>query len=66
MVGVAFWGSHMGLTQGLLASMVTDTAPAALRGTAFGADWCADPPGDYREGIFPGIREVSQGLYTPS
>ena len=36
MSGVALWGLHMGLTQGLLATMVTDTAPAALRGTAFG------------------------------
>jgi len=36
MVGVALWGLHMGLTQGLLATMVTDTAPATLRGTAFG------------------------------
>jgi MFS family permease len=37
MVGVSLWGLHMGLTQGLLATMVTDTAPEALRGTAFGA-----------------------------
>lgn len=37
MLGIALWGLHMGLTQGLLATMVTDTAPAALRGTAFGA-----------------------------
>ncbi len=37
MVGVMLWGLHMGLTQGLLATMVTDTAPEALRGTAFGA-----------------------------
>jgi MFS family permease len=36
MGGVALWGLHMGLTQGLLATMVTDTAPPALRGTAFG------------------------------
>ncbi len=36
MVGVAFWGLHMGMTQGLLAALVADTAPAALRGTAFG------------------------------
>ncbi len=36
MGGVALWGIHMGLTQGLLATMVTDTAPANLRGTAFG------------------------------
>ena len=35
-LGVALWGLHMGLTQGLLATMVADTAPAELRGTAFG------------------------------
>jgi len=34
--GVVVWGLHMGLTQGLLASLVADTAPADLRGTAFG------------------------------
>lgn len=36
LLGVALWGLHMGLTQGLLAAMVADTAPADLRGTAFG------------------------------
>jgi MFS family permease len=36
MVGVVFWGLHMGLTQGVLASLVADRAPAELRGTAFG------------------------------
>ena len=36
MAGVALWGLHMGLTQGLLAAMVADAAPARLRGTAFG------------------------------
>jgi len=35
-LGVALWGLHMGLTQGLLASLIADTAPAELRGTAFG------------------------------
>jgi len=35
-LGVVFWGLHMGMTQGLLATMVADTAPAHLRGTAFG------------------------------
>jgi MFS family permease len=35
-IGAALWGLHMGLTQGLLASLVADTAPAELRGTAFG------------------------------
>ncbi len=34
--GVALWGLHMGLTQGLLATLVADTAPPELRGTAFG------------------------------
>jgi MFS family permease len=34
--GVALWGLHMALTQGLLATMVADAAPAPLRGTAFG------------------------------
>jgi MFS family permease len=34
--GVALWGLHMGLTQGLLAALVADTAPAELRGTAYG------------------------------
>ena len=34
--GVLLWGLHMGITQGLLATMVADTAPEDLRGTAFG------------------------------
>ena len=37
MIGVALWGLHMGLTQGLLSALVADTAPPELRGTAFGA-----------------------------
>jgi MFS family permease len=36
LLGVALWGAHMGITQGLLSRMVADTAPADLRGTAFG------------------------------
>jgi MFS family permease len=35
-VGCVLWGLHMGLTQGLLATLVADTAPAELRGTAYG------------------------------
>ena len=35
-LGVALWGVHMGMTQGLLAAMVADTAPEELRGTAYG------------------------------
>ncbi|WP_413933783.1 MFS transporter [Nitrospira sp. BLG_1] len=36
LLGVCLWGLHMGITQGLLATMVADTAPADLRGTAYG------------------------------
>ena len=36
LAGVALWGIHLGMTQGLLATMVANTAPADLRGTAFG------------------------------
>ena len=36
LAGVALWGLHMGITQGLLATMVAKTAPADLRGTAYG------------------------------
>lgn len=35
-VGALLWGLHMGLSQGLLAALVADGAPAELRGTAFG------------------------------
>ncbi|MDQ2963088.1 MAG: MFS transporter [Pseudomonadota bacterium] len=34
--GTAVWGVHMGLTQGVFAALVAATAPADLRGTAFG------------------------------
>ncbi|KFK93153.1 MULTISPECIES: MFS transporter [unclassified Serratia (in: enterobacteria)] len=36
LLGVALWGIHMGMTQGLLAAMIAKTAPADLRGTAYG------------------------------
>jgi MFS family permease len=34
--GIALWGLHMGMTQGVLAALVAANAPGALRGTAFG------------------------------
>ncbi|MGH8713442.1 MAG: MFS transporter [Casimicrobiaceae bacterium] len=36
LIGTAVWGVHMGLTQGVLSALVAKTAPADLRGTAFG------------------------------
>jgi predicted MFS family arabinose efflux permease len=35
-VGIVLWGLHLAMTQGLLAVMIADTAPADLRGTAYG------------------------------
>jgi MFS family permease len=34
--GIALWGLHMAMTQGLLATMIAEAAPPDLRGTAFG------------------------------
>jgi MFS family permease len=36
MLGAALWGLQMGVSQGLLATVIGDNAPAHLRGTAFG------------------------------
>jgi len=36
LLGVGLWGVHLGITQGLLARMVADAAPADLRGTGYG------------------------------
>ena len=36
LAGVALWGVHLGMTQGLLATMIADSAPVDLRGTAYG------------------------------
>lgn len=35
-LGVALWGFHMGFSQGLFGALIADSAPAELRGTAFG------------------------------
>lgn len=34
--GIALWGAHMALTQGLLAQLVAERAPDKLLGSAFG------------------------------
>lgn len=34
--GVALWGLHMAMAQGLMSALVANAAPAQLRGTAFG------------------------------
>nr|WP_323744620.1 MFS transporter [Pseudomonas sp. UFMG81] len=35
-LGAGLWGLHMGFTQGVFSALVADSAPADLRGTAFG------------------------------
>jgi MFS family permease len=35
-LGIGLWGLHMGLTQGVLAALIAETAPERLRGTGFG------------------------------
>ncbi len=35
-IGIGLWGVHLAFSQGLLAALVADTAPADRRGTAFG------------------------------
>jgi MFS family permease len=36
LLGVALWGGHMALTQGLFAKLIADAAPPHLRATSFG------------------------------
>lgn len=36
-LGVALWGGHMAMTQGIFARMIADSAPDDLRATSFGA-----------------------------
>ncbi len=38
-LGVALWGAHMALTQGIFSRMIADSAPGELRATSFGAFW---------------------------
>ena len=35
-VGIALWGAHMALTQGLFAKLIADNAAPELRGSAYG------------------------------
>jgi MFS family permease len=37
LAGVALWGAHMALTQGIFARMIADAAPESQRATSFGA-----------------------------
>ncbi len=53
--GVGLWGLHMAFSQGLLAAMVTDNAPAHLRGTAFGVFYGVSGIAMLASGIIAGM-----------
>ncbi|MEO7366240.1 MAG: MFS transporter [Sphingomicrobium sp.] len=40
-LGVALWGAHMALTQGIFSRLIADNAPPHLRATSFGAFYFA-------------------------
>lgn len=61
--GVAVWGLHMGSTQGLLATLVADTAPIERRGTAFGVFHLASGVGTLLASLLAG---ALWDLYGPA
>ena len=64
--GVALWGVHMALTQGVLARMVADSAPEHLRATSFGAFHFVSGIGMLLAGVGGGLlwdREGSEAAY---
>ena len=58
-VGILLWGAHMGLTQGIFARMIADSAPDHLRGTSFGAFY-------FLTGIATLLASVAAGLLWDS
>lgn len=66
LVGVALWGLHMGMTQGLLAAMIAHTAPQDLRGTAFGIFSMVSGMGLLIASLGAGIIWETWGRNTPS
>jgi MFS family permease len=64
LVGIAIWGLHLGLTQGLLAAMVADTAPADLRGSAFGVFYLVSGVATLVASLLAGVLWQSVGPAT--
>ncbi len=59
--GIALWGLHLGLTQGVLAALIADTSPPALRGTAFGVFNLASGIATLCGGVLAGALWVTMG-----
>ncbi len=54
-IGVALWGAHMALTQGIFSRLIADTAPDHMRATSFGAFW-------FVQGIAALLASLAAGL----
>ena len=64
LVGIAVWGLHLGLTQGILSAMVADTAPAPLRGSAFGVFYLASGVATLAASLLAGVLWTAAGPST--
>ena len=64
-VGVALWGGHMALTQGLFAKLIADAAPADLRATTFGLFHVATGVGTLLASVGAGLLWVRDGPDAP-
>jgi len=53
--GIALWGAHMALTQGLFAKLIADRAPAELLGSAFGLFNFATGLAMFAASVFAGL-----------
>ena len=68
-LGVALWGAHMALTQGIFARMIADSAPEHLRATSFGAFWFVSGIGTLLASLAAGLlwdREGSSATFLAS
>jgi MFS family permease len=68
-LGTLLWGAHMALTQGIFARLIADAAPAAQRGTAFGAYWFVTGIGTLLASLGAGLlwdREGSAMVFAAS
>jgi len=67
--GVALWGAHMALTQGVFSRMIADAAPDDLRATSFGAFWFVSGIGALLASLGAGLlwdREGSSATFLTS
>jgi MFS family permease len=53
-IGAVLWGGHMGFTESIFSTMIADTAPRKLKGTAFGLFYLVS-------GLFAIITNVAAG-----